>query len=213
MDNVLSDCSYSYESIHNTIPGEEPAFALVELHQTRYNSDYVSNTFGIQGIRILNNAFLNWRRAPLSLHNVSDVHVLGNYFGPPITNDGLVPLTNDIIADLWSCDYASLQLKDNVNAAGLANGSTITEDGHFVVMTNAFRPLTAPLLNVSRQPTNTIVTWPSIAPAFVLQQNSSLTGGNWIDLTNEPLINGSSNTVMPFLNPGVPQIFYRAVQR
>ena len=213
MDNVLSDCSYSYESIHNTIPGEEPAFALLELHQTRYNSDYVSNTFGIQGIRILNNAFLNWRRAPLSLHNVSDVHVLGNYFGPPITNDGLVPLTNDIIADLWSCDYTSLQLKDNVNAAGIANGSTITEDGHFVVMTNAFRPLTAPLLNVSRQSTNTIVTWPSIAPAFILQQNSSLTGGNWIDLTNEPLINGSSNTVMPFLNPGVPQIFYRAVQR
>ncbi len=108
MDNVMSDCSYSYESINNNIPGDEPAFALVELHQTRYNSDYVSNTFGIFGIRILNNAFLNWRRAPLSLHNVGDVRVEGNYFGPPITGDGLIPLADDVIADLWSCDYTTM---------------------------------------------------------------------------------------------------------
>ena len=40
---------------------------------------------------LVRNAFLNWRRAPLiMLHNATDVNVIGNYFGPPVTNDGLV---------------------------------------------------------------------------------------------------------------------------
>ncbi len=139
MGNVLSDCSYSWESINNAIPTEEPAYALIELHQTRLNSDYVSNTVAITGVRILNNAFLNWRRAPLSLHNVGDAHIIGNYFGPPLTNDGLVPLSFDVIADLWDCDYASLIFKDNVNATGMANRDAITENWYLTPWEGAFR--------------------------------------------------------------------------
>lgn len=54
----------------------------------------------ISGLRILYNSFLNWRRAPLSLHNVTDVNVIGNYFGPPITNDNLVPAAPELAAAL-----------------------------------------------------------------------------------------------------------------
>jgi len=213
LDNVMSDCSYSYESINNLIPDEEPAFALVELHQTRYNSDYVSNTFGISGIRIMNNAFLNWRRAPLSLHNVSDVRVAGNYFGPPLTADGLVPLADDVIGDLWSCDYATIQWSQNVNATGMADDNSIYEDNNQVSLTNAFGVLAAPTLNIQVQSTNAVLSWSSISPAFVIQQNNLLTGDGWSRLDNPPYIFGASNAVVPALNAAMNQIFYRAIQR
>jgi hypothetical protein len=213
MDNVLSDCSYSYEAIHNLIPDDEPAFALVELHQACYTSDYVPNTFGIYGIRILNNAFLNWRRAPLSLHNVGDVRIEGNYFGPPITSDGLVPLDDDVIGDLWSCDYPTLFWDKNVNATGLPDDNSIYEDNNQVVITNAYQALTAPSLNIRVAQTNAIISWSSIAPSFVLQQSDSLANGNWRDAIETPFINASANTVVQSLNAVTNQLFYRAVQR
>ncbi len=101
---------------------------MVELHNADTNSDYVTNGLEISGIRILYNAFLNWRRAPLSLHNATDVNVIGNYFGPPLTNDK-VPLTNDVIADLWASDYPNLRFTNNVNATTLPDNETINEDG------------------------------------------------------------------------------------
>jgi len=213
MDNEMSDCSYTYEAIHNDIPGEEPAFALVELHLTRHNSDFAANTVGIYGIRILNNVFLNWRRAPLSLHNVGDTRVVGNYFGPPITNDDLIPLGQDVIADLWSCDYSTLLLNKNVNATTIPDDSTIRHDSNIVVVANAFVPLSAPRLDIQVQQTNATVSWSSVAPAFTLQQSSSLGSGSWADLTNEPLIYASSNTITEPLTSGANQMYYRAVQR
>ena len=93
MDNVLSDEGFSYEAVQNTIPIEQPAYAMVALHNADDASDDVTNGLEISGIRILYNAFLDWRRAPLTLHNATDVNVIGNYFGPPVTNDNLVPLS------------------------------------------------------------------------------------------------------------------------
>jgi hypothetical protein len=213
LGNVMSDCSYTYEAIHNDIPGAEPTFALVELHLTRHNSDFAPDTFGIYGIRILNNVFLNWRRAPLSLHNVGDTRVIGNYFGPPITNDDLVPLGQDVIADLWSCDYSTLIFNKNVNATTIPDDLTIRHDTNIVVVANAFAPLSAPRLNIQVQQTNAAVSWSSVAPAFTLQQSSSLDSGGWVNLTNEPLINASSNTITEPLNSEANQMYYRAIQR
>jgi hypothetical protein len=215
MDNVLSDCSYSYEAINNEIPDEEPAFALVELHQTCNGSDYVTNTFGISGIRILNNAFLNWRRAPLSLHNVSDYHVIGNYFGPPITNDDLVPLGDDYIADLWSCDYASMVFSGNVNATTIPDKHTIVEDDYYTSVNNAFQGLIPPSLSLSIQPTNATISWSSVAPGFVLQEAGTLSAGgsDWVNATTTPFITGTSNTVTLPLTPQTGQMFYRTLQR
>jgi len=87
MDNVLSDEGFSYEALQNSIPNEQPAYAMIALHKADDASDDVTNGLEISGIRILYNAFLDWRRAPLTLHNATDVNVIGNYFGPPVTND------------------------------------------------------------------------------------------------------------------------------
>jgi hypothetical protein len=216
MDNVLSDCSYSEEALSNNIPMQEPAFALVEFHNATINSDYVTNGLEISGIRILYNAFLNWRRAPLSLHNATDVNVIGNYFGPPLTNDGYVPLSNDVIADLWASDYPNLRFTNNVNATTLPDSGTINEDGvPAAVPANAFQLPAAPQLAANLSGTNLVVSWVSPGPGFVLQQVNQLNGGinNWLDTTNTPWLAGASNIVTLQLAPGAPSQFYRTRQR
>ena len=216
IDNVLSDCSYSEPAISNAIPTAEPAFALVEFHQASINSDYVTNDLQISGLRILYNAFLNWRRAPISLHNATDVNVIGNYFGPPLTNDGYVPLTNDVIADLWVSDYPNLRFTNNVNATPLPDSATINEDGTLAsTPANAFQPPVAPHLAANLSGTNIVVSWVSPSPGFVLQQVNQLNGGinNWVDATNTPWLAGASNLVTTAFVPGTPSQFYRTRQR
>ncbi len=120
LDNILSDGGFSYEALHNAIPTQLPEYALLGIYKAAVGSDYVTNGFDISGVRILYNAFLNWRRAPLTLRNATDVSIIGNYFGPPVTSDGLMPLTNDFIGDLWAADYPNLTISNNVNGTGLA---------------------------------------------------------------------------------------------
>jgi hypothetical protein len=215
MDNILSDCSYSEPAIGNAIPTQEPAFALVEFHNADVSSDYVTNGLEISGIRILYNAFLNWRRAPLTLHNATDVNVIGNYFGPPVTNDGLVPLTNDVIGDLWVSDYPNLRFANNVNATTLPDSAAISEDGTLTPIANAFQPLAAPRLAANLSGTNLVVSWVSPSPGFVLQQIDQISGGtnNWTDATNSPSLAGASNIVTMPLSPGATNLFFRARQQ
>jgi len=215
MDNVLSDCSYSYEALYNTVPTEQPAYALVALHMADVASDYVTNAAEISGIRILYNAFLDWRRAPLTLHNVTDVNIIGNYFGPPITSDGRVPLTNDVIADLWASDYPNLRFTNNVNATTLPDSQTIDEDGVATSIANAFQPLTAPRLTANLSGTNLLVSWVSPAPGFLLQQTAELDASatNWMDVTNAPQVAGESNIVTLPLSPGMTNVFFRTRQQ
>jgi hypothetical protein len=212
MYNVLSDCSFSYEALHNSIPKEEPSFALVELHNATITSHYVTNGIVTSGIRILYNAFLNWRRAPLSLHNATDVRVIGNYFGPPVTNDGLVPLSNDVVADLWASDYSGLVFSNNVNATGLADSHTISEDETNTSIAGAFQLLSAPRLTAGLNGTNLVVSWVSPAPAFVLQQAGRLPprSNDWQDVPASPALLGESNSVLVV---NTTNQFYRARPR
>ncbi len=215
LDNVLSDCGYCTEGISNSIPAQEPDFALVDFHQAgANNSDYVTNGLEVSGIRILYNAFLDWRRAPLTLHNATDVHVIGNYFGPPITNDNLVPLTNDVIADLWASDFPNLRFTNNVNATTIPNSQTINEDGTNTPFANAFQLPLAPKLTANLAGSNVLVSWISPSPGFVLQQIGRLNGGtNWANVTNAPVLAGASNLVAMPLMRGATNQFYRARQR
>ena len=84
----------------------EPSWALLELHKSTANTDYVKVGTEISGIRILNNAFQQWARAAIDLHNVSDANIIGNYFSAPMTN-GLPTLTKNVIADLWTNNYST----------------------------------------------------------------------------------------------------------
>jgi len=213
LDNIFSDCSYSEPAISNAIPTAEPAFALVEFHQASINSDYVTNDLQISGLRILYNAFLNWRRAPISLHNVTDVHVIGNYFGPPITNDNLIPLTNDVIADLWASDYPNLRFTNNVNATTITSTKTINEDGTNTAVANAFQLPSAPKLTVCLAGSNALVSWVSPSPGFVLQQIGKLNGTNWSDVAGAPALAGGSNNVIVSAKMDGTNQFFRARQR
>ncbi|HXP62967.1 MAG TPA: hypothetical protein VN829_20875, partial [Dongiaceae bacterium] len=179
------------------------------------NSDYVTNGLEISGIRILYNAFLDWRRAPLSLHNATDVNVIGNYFGPPLTNDGYVPLADDVIADLWASDYPNIHFANNMNATTLPDSQTIKEDGKITSISNAFQPVAARRLAVALVGSNVVVSWLSPAPGFVLQHAANLGSGstNWEDTEINPWLAGASNTVRFALPDAVTNQFFRARQR
>lgn len=143
------------------------------------------------------------------------MNVIGNYFGPPITNDNLVPLANDVIADLWVSDYPNSRFTNNVNATMLPDSQAIDEDGSNTSIANAFRLPAAPLLAANLAGTNVAVSWVSPSPGFVLQQVNSLAGGlnRWVDSPNAPVLAGASNLVAVFFSPGVTNQFYRARQR
>ena len=215
MDNVLSDEGFSFEAVQNTIPTDQPVYAMIALNKADTASDYVTNGLEISGIRILYNAFLNWRRAPLTLHNATDVNVIGNYFGPPVTNDNLIPFTNDVIADLWASDYSNLRFTNNVNATTIANSKAVNEDGTNTSIAGAFQLPVAPRLAANLAGSNVLVSWISPSPGFVLQQVGRLAGGtnNWLDVTNEPGLAGQSNLVMISLAKNITNQFYRARQR
>jgi hypothetical protein len=215
MDNVLSDCSFSQEALSNGIPTEEPAYALVELHKTANGTDYVPSGFDISGIRILYNAFLNWRRAPLSLHNVTGVNVIGNYFGPPLTNGNYVAAASNVVADLWASDYPNLLFTNNVNATGLSDSKAISEDGSNVTITGAFQAPASPRLTASPSGSNLVVSWTSPSPGFVLEQENQVASGSnsWALSANTPVLEGASNVVALQVAPGESSLFLRAQQR
>jgi len=215
MDNILSDEGFSYEAVNNAIPDEQPAYAMVALHMADTASDLVTNGFEISGVRILYNAFLDWRRAPMALHNATDANVIGNYFGPPVTNDDLVPLTNDVVVDLWASDYPNLLFTNNVNATTIKDKNAISEDGTDVTIVKAFQALTSPELTAALAGSNVLVSWVSSAPGFVLQQVNHLNGGtnSWSDAANAPWLAGASNSVTLPLAGGAASQFYRVRQR
>jgi hypothetical protein len=199
-----------------SIPTQEPCFALVEFHNADITSDYTTNGFEVSGTRILYNAFLNWRRAPLSLHNATDVNVIGNYFGPPLINDGYVPLTNDVIADLLACDYPNIRFSNNVNATALPDNSTVHEDGMMAAASiNAYQLPVAPQLAANLSGTNFVVSWVSASLGFVLQQVNQLLIGtnNWVDASDTPWLAGASNVVTLLLSPEATSVFFRTRQR
>jgi len=215
MDNVLFDEGFSYEAVQNNIPTDQPAYAMIALFKADKASNSVTTGLEISGVRILYNAFLDWRRAALTLHNATDVHVIGNYFGPPVTNDNLVPLTNDVIADLWASDYPNLLFTNNVNATGLKNKDAVSEDGTNVTVAKVFQLPAGPELAANLAGRNMLVSWVSPSPGFVLQQIGKLTGGanNWTDVTDAPVLAGKSNFVtLPLTGTNTNQ-FYRARQR
>jgi hypothetical protein len=215
MDNVLDDGGFSYQALHNGIPTGEPTFALVDLAKADDSTFDITNGFEISGIRILYNAFLDWHRAPLTLHNATDVNVIGNYFGPPETNDGLVPLTSDEVGDLWASDYPNLRISGNVNATTLTDNNAISEDGTKVTVANAFEAATAPVLSAGVNGANVVVSWTSASPGFVLQQAGSVTNSvvNWTDATDQPVLAGASNVVTFTMAGAGTNQFYRARQR
>ncbi|HEY4414416.1 MAG TPA: hypothetical protein VGO57_01895 [Verrucomicrobiae bacterium] len=213
MDNVLADGGCSYEAINNVDPTDEPVWALLQLHKAIATTDYVPAGAEISGIRILNNAFLQWRRGAITLHNVSDANIIGNYFSLPMTNNGLTSLDYHVVADLWACDYSTLRFENNVKSTLMPDGRAISAEDYYTNIPGAFQPLDQPQLKLMKASDRTIINWDSHTPAFVLQQAEDLTAPNWFDVTTDPDVYGNSNAVdLPFARD-VPARFYRTRQR
>jgi len=69
--------------------------------------------------------------------------------------------------------------------------------------------LPAAALGIAPSNTNLVISWLSPPGGFVLQQNSDLTGTNWVTITNSPLVENGQNQVTLPPQPGAQ--FYRLV--
>jgi hypothetical protein len=133
-----------------------------------------------------------------------------------MTNDGLVSLTNHVVADLWTCDLGpgGIHFSNNVKAV-LSDAQAIRSNGAYTNLAGAFQPLLAARVSLSLAGTNISLTWTSAAPAYVLQQ-SAVVGGSasWTDLPDFPYLCGASNVVrLPWPSAPTARGFYRARPR
>lgn len=79
------------------------------------------------------------------------------------------------------------------------------------------RPLAPPLSLATVTTNNLVFSWPSYWQAwtFALQQRPSLSGGNWLTLTNTPTLSGSQSQVLYQIEVPAPSdpMFYRLVSQ
>jgi photosystem II stability/assembly factor-like uncharacterized protein len=71
----------------------------------------------------------------------------------------------------------------------------------------------SPILSVALGGGNVVVSWPTNAANFVLQQNLDLSATNWVTLTNAPTLNLSSLQNQLFLSPSNNSGFFRLISQ
>ena len=71
--------------------------------------------------------------------------------------------------------------------------------------------LTSTPLNIQRNGTNLILSWPSPPTNFVVQQIVKLTKTNWITLTNVPVVTNGNSRVVLLMSPMPTNQFFRLV--
>jgi len=93
--------------------------------------------------------------------------------------------------------------------AGAMSGGNYALQGGFWGVIAAVQTPGAPLLSISRTPTNTVaVTWPSPSTGWTLQQNTnSISSVNWSNVAAAPLDDGTTKTLI--VNPPAGNRFYR----
>lgn len=94
------------------------------------------------------------------------------------------------------------------DAGAMSGGSFSLLGGYWSV--TALLTTGAPLLSVSRTPTNTVlISWPSPSAGFVLQQKNDLSPGPW-GTPAEPVTNNGTNKFI-VVQPPVGNRFYRLI--
>ena len=68
-----------------------------------------------------------------------------------------------------------------------------------------------PILSVTLVGSNVVVSWPTNALNFVLEQNSDLTTENWVTLTNQPTLNLSNLQNEVVITPSDSSSFFRLI--
>jgi hypothetical protein len=209
--NMVADCGYIYDAINASLGDDDPSYAALAFYKKSNNSGLISNGREIADIRIINNSFLNWRRAAISLRNVTGIDIVGNYFGAPLTNNGFAALTNHVLVDIWSADYPAIRIKNNTSSLTVLEAQGLREEGSLASSSGAFTGLTAPELTAWQQGTNLIAGWIG-APAFTPQQRATLSSTDaWIDIDTSLDAAGPLNTFVIPAN-GTNSGFFRLRQ-
>lgn len=93
--------------------------------------------------------------------------------------------------------------------AGKMSGGNFTVEGGFWGILAVVPTPDAPLLSITRTPTNTVaVNWPSPSTDWILQQNTnSVSSANWSNVTETILDDGTTRTLV--VNPPTGNRFYR----
>ena len=102
-------------------------------------------------------------------------------------------------------------IEDQVAATlGPFNATAGLSSGAWLMQLAAFRAAPSAGLSLRIVPTTTntvVISWPSTGGTFLLQENSNLTAGAWINLTNAVIVANGENRVI--LSPVSSQRFYR----
>src|ERR1043166_2743756 len=92
--------------------------------------------------------------------------------------------------------------------AGHMSGGSYTLDGGFWGIIAPVQTPNAPSHRVAVTQTNTVlIAWPAPSTGFVLQQNQTLSPGNWTTVTNSPATVGDEQQVI--ISPPAGNNFYR----
>jgi hypothetical protein len=92
--------------------------------------------------------------------------------------------------------------------AGAMSGGGYSVSGGFWGILGAVQTPGAPVLRVALTSTNTVlVAWPTGTVVFTLQQNGDLTGTNWVNVGQSPVVVGGENQVV--VAPPTGNRFYR----
>ena len=96
--------------------------------------------------------------------------------------------------------------------AGRMTGGNFTIEGGFWGILSVVQLPGAPLLSITRTPTNTVaVSWPSPSAGFNLQVNTNGLGTvNWSNVVALPVDDGTTKTLI--VNPPTGNRFYRLVK-
>ena len=112
-----------------------------------------------------------------------------------------------------TCVGGSYQMTGTIGqpeAAKSSTGNNYTVTGGFWSMVSAVQSPGAPRLRVSQSGVNAILSWPSYATGYTLQQSSNLSSGNWSLVGLPPSDDGTTKRVTITLPQGI--LFFRLYQ-
>jgi hypothetical protein len=93
------------------------------------------------------------------------------------------------------------------DASGAMTGGSYSLTGGFWSLISVVQMPGAPVLTITYSGNNVIVSWPSPATGFVLQQNSDLSTANWT--TSGFMVNSNSTTMSINITAPTGNLFFR----
>ena len=173
------------------------------------------------GIYTSTNSGATWISNSVSqyIFNVSSVAISADGSKMVAVNDvanGILPPT---ISSIYTTTNSGITWQ--TNNAPVTNWQAVASsaDGSKLVATTASSGIwtsqtaLSPRLNTTSANTNLTLSWIVPSASFVLQQNSDLSTGNWVILTNPPVLNPANLQNEVLISPSSSNSFFRLIAR